>query len=103
MQSTPDPSELPASDQWLFVIVMNPGNMPQIAGQHDDTADVSFIPSYVTREDAQQGLLHLTLSKSERYEIQAFIYEDLCEHALAGGFLIYLIDGDGTIKRKIAP
>ena len=103
MHPPPDPSASPAPDQWLFVIVMDPENNPQIAGQHDETADVSFIPAYVSREDAQQGLLHLALDKSARYEIQAFLYEDLCEHAQSGGFLIYMIDADGNIRNDISP
>ncbi len=103
MLTPPTPSASPSPDQWLFVLVMNPENNPQIAGQHDETADVSYIPAYVSREDAQQGLLHLALNKSARYEVQAFLFEDLCEHARTGGFLVYVIDADGNIRNEIVP
>ena len=102
--STPqDMTAAPSADQWVFVIVQHPENNPQIAGQHDEAADVAYIPAYFTREDAQQGLLHLTLPKSSRYEIQAFMFDDLCAQARAGGFLVYIVDADGVVRQKLAP
>lgn len=103
MISPPDMTLPPAFDQWVFVIVQHHEKNPQIAGQHDEAAEVAYIPAYFSREDAQQGLLHLTLPKSGRYEIQAFMFDDLCEHARAGAFLIYFVDADGNIRHKMAP
>jgi hypothetical protein len=103
MNAPIDMTATPTADQWVFVIVQNPENSPQIAGQNDEVAEVAYIPAYFTREDAQQGLLHLTLPKSSRYEIQAFMFDDLCAQARVGGFLVYLVDADGVVQQKLAP
>ncbi|MFH1984921.1 MAG: hypothetical protein ABIL58_24025 [Pseudomonadota bacterium] len=103
MSTAIDKTSAPGAHQWVFVIVQHPENNPQIAGQHDEAAEVAYIPAYFTREDAQQGLLHLTLPKSSRYEIQAFMYDDLCAQARAGSFLVYLVDADGGVLQRLAP
>ena len=88
---------------WLYVVVQNPDSDSQIMGQHDEAADVRFIPAFKTKEDAQQGLLNLPTARGAKYEIQALIAEDLQRYASERGFMLFVLDADGRIEEQIAP
>jgi len=45
----------------------------------------------------------MTRDKNKKYEAQAVIYSDLCDQASAGGFMLYVLDGEGKILDKIEP
>ena len=97
------PTLPPGDNDWVFLIVQNPGPGEQIVGQHDTDADVSYIPVYLSKEDATQGLLHLALDKSIKYEIQAFIFSEVRDQATENRFLIYVVDVDGNVLQKMVP
>ncbi|MBI9082915.1 MAG: hypothetical protein JEZ11_04910 [Desulfobacterales bacterium] len=82
---------------WIWTIVMDPEKEAQILGQNDTRDDISFIPAFLNKEDAQQGLIQLHCERGRKYEPQAMLYEDLLRYALDSQFLIYLLDGDGKI------
>ena len=64
-------------DQWIWIIVYGQEGNEQMLGQHDSEADVSFIPCFLTKEEAINGLGHLTKCIDITYAIQAILYEDL--------------------------
>ena len=82
---------------WIWTIVMDPEKDAQILGQNNTQDDISFIPSFLNKEDAQQCLIQLNCERGRKYEPQAILYEDLLRHARDNQFLIYLLDGDGKI------
>ncbi len=90
-------------DQWVWVVVQDPGGNEQFLGQHDEQEDISFIPVFADKEAAQQGLLSLTRQPGHKYEVQAILREELLKDAAAGGFMIFLLSETGDILKKIKP
>ena len=91
------------TDNWIWVVVQDPGDKEQFLGQHDKTENISFIPAFHTKDAAQQGLLNLARDKNRKYEVQAILYEELAKDAAANGFMIFLIDENGDVLEKIKP
>lgn len=90
-------------DQWVWVVVQDPGGNEQFVGQHDEQEDISFIPVFADKEAAQQGLLGLTRQPGHKYEVQAILREELIKDAAAGGFMIFLLNESGDVLEKIKP
>lgn len=90
-------------DQWVWVVVQNPGDQEQFLGQHDNQEDISFIPTFHSKEDAQQCFMHMVRQKGAKYEVQAILYEELAKAAAAGGFMIFLLNENGEVLEKIKP
>jgi hypothetical protein len=90
------------ADQWVYVVIQDPGNHEQYLGQHDEEQDISFIPVFLKKDDALMCLNLLVRDKTKKYEIQAVMYGDLKAHAAAGGFMIYLLNNEGGIVEKFA-
>ncbi|BBO68791.1 hypothetical protein DSCA_27210 [Desulfosarcina alkanivorans] len=86
---------------WLYVTIQQAGADEQIVGQTDTEHDISFIPAFLNKEDAQQAMFHLPLEKKKKYEVQAIIYEDLARHAVENGFLIFVLDEDGKVLERL--
>ena len=74
-------------DTWIWVIVQNPGTNEQFFGQLDDQTNVSFIPAFYQKEDAQRCLLHFTIEKGTKYEVQAIFFEELAKDAITNTLL----------------
>ena len=91
------------TDNWIWVVVQDPGGKEQFLGQHDKTENISFIPAFPTKDAAQQGLLNLARGKNRKYEVQAILYEELAKDAAANGFMIFLLDENGEVLEKIKP
>ena len=90
-------------DQWLWIIVYGREGNEQMLGQHDSEADVSFIPCFLTKEEAINGLGHLTKDTGTTYTIQAILYEELRRYAKDGGFVVFVLKASGEIIEKLAP
>jgi hypothetical protein len=88
---------------WVYILVQNLGDGEQIVGQHDKTNDIAFIPMFLDKESAMQGVLHMALKKSKKLEIQAIIYEDLENYAAQGSFILFVLDAEGRIIDKKVP
>lgn len=70
-------------------------------GQHDTQTDVSFIPCFLEKEQAVNGLGNLTKNPQQIYTVQAIIFEDLKNYAQSNGFMIYLLTATGEILEKM--
>jgi len=90
-------------DRWVWVLVQNPGGDEVIVGQHDDGADVSFIPAFNEKEDGQKSYHFLVRDKGKKDEFQAIILEDLKHHAADNGFEIFVLNDAGEVLEKIKP
>lgn len=90
-------------DEWVYVVIQNPGNDETIVGQRDTERQIDFIPVFKNKEDALQGVAHMAKAPGRKIEIQAILYEDLLEFARQGGFLLFVLDGDGRVLTKVRP
>ena len=86
---------------WVWIVVVDPGRHEQFLGQHDQERSVSFLPAFFEKEEAVKGLDRLTRDEGHTYEVQAIRYQDLARNARAGGFVIFLLDGDGKVLEKV--
>lgn len=85
------------NSRWVFVMVQNPGADEQIIGQIDEEKEINFIPTFLSKEAAQQAVLFMPKEKGKKIEIQAIIFEDLSRYAKENNFLIFILDEDGKI------
>ncbi len=91
------------ADTWVYSIVKDPGEGEQLLGQHAAEADIAYIPIFLEKEQAVQGLFQLQVEKGTRCEVQAFIFSEVSQIAGDNGFLLYLLDASGNVLDKIAP
>jgi hypothetical protein len=94
-------SKLIEKDQWVWVIIQDPGGIEQFLGQHDDKKNEAFIPVFLEKEEAQQGLSFLVRKKGLQYEVQAIQYEDLSQRAGEYDFMLFILNGAGEVLEKI--
>jgi len=94
-------SKLIEKDQWVWVVIQDPGGVEQFLGQQDAKNDETFIPVFLEKEEAQQGLSFLVREKGLKYEVQAILYEDLSQRAGEYGFMLLLLNGAGEVLEKI--
>jgi hypothetical protein len=90
-------------DQWVWIIVYNQDGNEQMLGQHDSGADISFIPCFLTKEEAVNGLSHLIKNTALTYMFQAILHEDLQRYAGNNGFWIFVLKASGEIIEKLSP
>jgi hypothetical protein len=90
-------------ESWIYVPVQNPGGDERITGQYDDHLGISYIPSFLDRDSAQQGLLNIAKERGARYEIQAILFEELLRAAAMDAFFIFVLDHTGRILAKYTP
>jgi hypothetical protein len=98
-----DMQDMKDEDQWVWVVVQDPGGNEHFLGQHDEQDDISYIPAFSDKEAAQQGLLNLTRQPGLKYEAQAILREELLKDAAAGGFMVFLLSETGEVLEKIKP
>ncbi|MEJ2586890.1 MAG: hypothetical protein P8165_04780 [Deltaproteobacteria bacterium] len=85
---------------WVWVIVQDPGGDEQFLGQYDEKEEVSFIPAFMEKEEALQGLGFLSKKADKKYEVQAIEYEELAPRAGEHGFRVFILNGSGDILEK---
>ena len=87
-------------DQWVWVIVQDPGGKEQFLGQHDQEADMSFIPIFLDKDEANKGIDLLNRDKDLKYEAQAIMFGEITAHASDHGFKLIVLDGGGNVLKK---
>jgi hypothetical protein len=88
---------------WVYTVITNPGSAEQLLGQHDKQADISYIPIFLEKEHATQGVIQLEIEKGTRYEVQALLYSDVARAASDNGYIIFLLDAAGNVLDTFAP
>jgi hypothetical protein len=94
-------SKLVKNDQWVWVVIQDPGGSEQFLGQHDTERDVSFIPTFLEKEEAEKGLELLQREEGRKYEVQAILFADLFNRASDNGFMLFILNGSGKVLDKI--
>jgi hypothetical protein len=91
------------NDQWVWVVVQDPGGHEQFLGQRDEREGISFIPVWLEKDAALDGLKLLARDRGVTYEVQAIQYETLAPKAAEAGFRLLVLDASGKILEQIAP
>lgn len=87
--------------EWLYVVVARSEEGDDYLGLYDKENKVNFIPTFRTKDDAQDCFLSLPREKGKRYEIQAVHIDELQEQARKNDFLVTLVDKDGKILKQL--
>ena len=94
-------------DTWLWLVAENPENneqfLGQFLGQTDSELNISFLPAFLEKDTALQGLHLLARDKSVKFEIQAIQYRDLAPKLAEEGFFLFVLDAEGNVLEKISP
>ncbi len=53
-------------DTWVWVVIQDPGGDEQFLGQLDEESNISFIPAFFKKEDAEQCFLQLHRQKGQK-------------------------------------
>lgn len=85
--------------EWVYVFVGKEGEIENLLGLYDETTQMNFIPTFASKDDAQDCFLSLPREKGKKYEVQAVHIEELNEQAEKNNFLVAMVDKDGKIIR----
>jgi hypothetical protein len=96
-------SKLIQKDQWVWVLVQDPGKKEQLLGQQNEETDELFIPAFLEKEEARRGLTFLTREEGHTYEAHAIQYDDLAQRARENGFKLMILSGAGQVLERITP
>jgi hypothetical protein len=96
-------SSLIQGNPWIWVVVQGEIGHEQYVGQQEEKTGISFIPGFLSKEEAQKGYHLLKREKGQKAEVQAARFKEISKDAGANGFMIFILDGDGEIKEKIDP
>ncbi len=88
-------------DKWVWVVVQATAGEEQFLGMKDGEKGESFIPVFLEKEAAQQGLGHLPIEKGMKYEVQAIRLNNLAGDAAQMGFMVFVLDESGEVIEKI--
>ena len=92
-----------SAEDWLWVMIQDPGPNETVVGMHDEKGGFSFIPMFREKDAALRCFLNLPREPGKKYEAQAMIFDDLLRYAVENGALLYLLDGDGNVSKTINP
>ncbi len=96
-------SDMLAGNPFVWVAVVDPGPGEQYLGLTDQATRLDFIPMFREKEDALKCYHLMAREKGHRYEIQAVHLSELRKSATAGGFQLFLLDGEGRILTRLPP
>ncbi len=88
---------------WVYVLIQNPGADERMVGQHDAQTGLSYVPVFMDKDTAMQGVVHIAKEKYNKYEIQAIIFEDVCHFATREKFELFFIDAEGNVLDRWEP
>lgn len=90
-------------ESWVWVVTQRIKAKEEIVGQHFEKENISFIPAFMKKEEAEKAYKKMALSPDLPTEIQAIRYKHLKEEASQSGFLIFMLNEKGEILDKISP
>jgi hypothetical protein len=96
-------SDMIQNDQWVWVVVQDPGGNEQFLGQRDETKGISFIPVWLEKDAALDGLKLLARDQGVKCEVQAIQYEHLAPKAAEAGFRLFILDASGKVLEQVVP
>ena len=91
------------NDQWVYVVIHGAEGNEQLLGQQDEEKKESFIPVFLTKEEALMNLNLLAREQGSKYEVQAILFEDLVERVSEQEFMLFVLNESGEVIEKIKP
>jgi hypothetical protein len=88
-------------DAWIWVIIQSKGESDQLLGQMDQKENVSFIPAFLEKDQAEKGLELVSRDDSSEYYVQAMQLDHLAQEAFQNGFQVFIVTGKGEVLEKI--
>ena len=93
-------SEKEKISEWVYVFVCNPGPQESFLGLYNEEKDVNFIPTFASKQDANDCFLSMPREKGKKFELQAILIEELHAEATKNGFHVAMVDSDGNLINK---
>jgi hypothetical protein len=90
-------------EEWVWILVQDPGANEQFLGQLDEENRLTFIPAFLTKEEAQNGLEKMARESGHTYEAQAIRMDDLSRRAAENGFVVFVLNASGQIVETVKP
>ena len=90
-------------NHWVWVVIQDPGDNERLLGQLDEEKDITFVPTVIDKETAQECFLKIERQKGHKYEVQAIIYEDLLALGADNEFSIFILDSAGKLLEAVEP
>lgn len=88
---------------WVWAIVQDPGGNETFLGQHDALNNISFVPFFLEKGEAEQCISGLVKTPGHKHEIHAILFEELKLFCSKEKTLLFLLNGSGKILDKIQP
>lgn len=88
---------------WVYAIVQDPDKNDQFLGQHDEDKNLSFVPFFLEKEEAEQAISGLVKKPGHKYEIQAVLFDELKQSCAKNNVMMFLLNASGEILKKIKP
>ena len=85
---------------WVYVFVRDPGSDEGFLGLYNESEDLNLIPTFRSKEDANDCFLSLPREKGKKYELQAVHIDELNEDAVKSGFVVAMVDSEGKIIKE---
>jgi hypothetical protein len=85
------------SDGWVWVVVSDKDGDGHYLGLYSEEQEVNFIPTFPSKEAANDCFLSLPRKKGEKYEVQAIHLDELNQDAEKSGFTIAMVDSEGKV------
>ena len=96
-------SQLIEGNPWIWVMIQGDIGNEQYVGQHDAQSDISFVPGFMSKDDALKSYHLIQKEAGKKYEVQAIRFKELSKDCANNGFMIFILDEDGKILEKITP
>ena len=96
-------SDFLTGNPFVWVTVIDPGPQEQYLGLSEQDTGLDFIPIFREKEEALKCYHLMAREKGHKYEIQAVHLSEVRKSAAVGGFMLFLLDGDGRILEKLPP
>ena len=91
------------NDTWVWAIVQDPEGNEQFLGQYDEESNISFVPFFLKKEEAELCISGLIKKPGHKYEIHAILFEEIKLFCSREKAMLFLLNGTGEILEKIQP
>ena len=83
------------NDTWVYVVVQDPGSAnEQLIGFVDKDDGKQYVPVFLKKDDAIGWAYNMPKKETIKHEVQAIIYEELCEILDKNNFEVYVMDNE---------
>ncbi len=97
----PETVELP---EWVWIVIETDGDRENLFGQHDQEADIFFVPSFYSQEAGEACLKYLQKVPERKYEVQAMRSAEVLKAIQGRDYQLFIFDASGRVLEKlIAP